>query len=183
MNRAQRRAQMRGRRNQIRSATSAITGSGRVPVFGADDRLVDTISPRDVERYRSVPNARIVRDHVTGETRVILDHHSDDSTLIVHRGNPRRYSHDHETEKNPPRVWTLRPLQSRDRAIYQSSILDCITEERKQIVAIDAELARQWKPRMGGNKSNRVVTELRHRREKIEAGLNERLHQVYEKAA
>jgi len=49
----------------------------------------------------------------------------------VRRGNPRRYSSDRETERNPHGVWQLRRLGSADpdaeafvAQIYRASVLD-----------------------------------------------------------
>jgi hypothetical protein len=56
--------------------------------------------------------------------RITLSNVSDDSSLVVHRGNPRRYSHDHENEVNPPRVWAMRHISSQVRDIFRASVLD-----------------------------------------------------------
>lgn len=121
MNRAQRRAKLRERRGLV----EAVNRGGKVPVIGRDDRVLVLLDPCDLKHYREAPNAKIQ------EGAVILRHFSDDSTMIVHRGNPRRYSHDHETPENPARVWTMRKLAppSKDgeafvQRIFRASVLD-----------------------------------------------------------
>jgi hypothetical protein len=75
------------------------------------DRVVDLVDSAMAERMAKAPNAKAVRARKTGAiARIILKNHGDDSSLVEHRGNPRRYSHDHETEQNPARCWTLRHL-------------------------------------------------------------------------
>lgn len=102
-----------------------------IPVCADDSRgiqrvveLADDIRTRQLAK---APNAAVIRRRKTGEVvRIKLRNFSDDSSLEVHRSNPRRYSHDHETEQNPPRVWTLRKLPSGTRDIYRASVLDCM---------------------------------------------------------
>ncbi len=125
MNRVERRAKARERRGLVK----AVNRGGKIPVIGRDDRVLALIPARDVKHYREAPNAR-VQENDAGQV-IVLQHWSDDTSLIVHRGNPRRYSHDHETGENPPRVWTMRRLGAKDPAgeafvqrIYRASILD-----------------------------------------------------------
>ena len=35
-----------------------------------------------------------------------------------------RYSHNHETQQNPPRVWTLKPIRKRDRQAFTAVLGD-----------------------------------------------------------
>jgi hypothetical protein len=42
-----------------------------------------------------------------------------------HRGNPRRYSYDHESDQNPRGVWTLKHLDRSTRQIFRAAIDDC----------------------------------------------------------
>lgn len=131
MNRAQRRAQKRERRDLV----EAVNKGGKVPVWVRDDRaltgwaVLALVRREDVKHYESAPNAKVKggdQDKV-----IVLQHFSDDSSMIVHRGNPRRYSHANETSDNPARVWTMRKLGSNDpeteafvRKIYRASVLD-----------------------------------------------------------
>lgn len=138
MNRPQRRAAEKAKRAETRALVSAINAGGRVPVFGADNRVVALVRKQDVRYYETAPNAVVTRDPANGEVRITLGHLSDDTSMIVHRGNPRRYSHDHETSDNPARVWTMRKLAHPDttvdlfvRAIYRASVLDNLKDKRR----------------------------------------------------
>jgi hypothetical protein len=110
---------------------------GRVLVIGSDGRVIELCDQVRAERLAKHPNATAVRRRKDKKiVRIQLEQVSDESAIVVHRGNPRRYSHDHETEANPPRVWTMRRLGANDpdaekyvREIYQASILDCLTTE------------------------------------------------------
>jgi hypothetical protein len=58
------------------------------------------------------PNVKVIRrrkDKMIVELQV--RECGDDSALPDRKGNPRAYSHDHETDQNPPRCWTLRRLR------------------------------------------------------------------------
>jgi hypothetical protein len=189
VNRAQRRAKLRGQKSQLQAATHAVNETGRIPVFsGRENRLVDTIAPWEVEHYRLAVNSHVILDEAGRPIRIVLDSHSDDTEMVVHRGNPRRYSHDHENEQNPPRVWTLRRLVKRDRDIYRSSVLDCIAPERKKVVAIDVAIAKAERkleklPTSRRRRENvRTIDALRAERKTVVAPLVERLKQVYEAA-
>lgn len=124
MNRRQRRA------SRMRNATPA-TGA-LVPVFGFDGRVIELADPSRVRQLAAAENATVVRRRRDNRVeRIHLLGVSDDSRLVKHRGNPRRYSHDHETVANPPRVWTIRRLGSDDpeaeqfvQRIFRSSVLD-----------------------------------------------------------
>jgi len=107
----------------------------RIPVFGPDNRAIALIAPTELRWYEAAGNAKVVKDRDGKVVRVNLKHLSDDSTLVVHRGNPRRYSHDHETEANPPRVWTIRRLAPNDtdadrfvQRVFRASVLDNLKE-------------------------------------------------------
>lgn len=103
-----------------------------MPVFGPDDHIVALVPRREVRLYETAPNARLVRARRSGQVvRINLRTLSDDTSMVVHRGNPRRYSHDHEAPDNPENVWTLRRLANPDssidlfiRKIYRASVLD-----------------------------------------------------------
>lgn len=103
----------------------------RVPLFGPGDRVLALVPPEQVRRYEAAPNAQIIRRRDGQAVRIQLRALGDDTGLIVHRGNPRRYSHDHETDNNPDRVWMLRRLAQHEssadmyvRVIFRASILD-----------------------------------------------------------
>jgi hypothetical protein len=123
MNRRQRRAAKR-------AGLRVIPLDARIPVFGPHQRAVALIGRDELRWYERAENAVLVRE--SGRVvEIRLQHSADDSHLVVHRGNPRRYSHDRETEQNPPRVWTMRRLGSDDRKaeqyvreIYRASVID-----------------------------------------------------------
>jgi len=73
------------------------------------------------------PNVREVRRHKSGELfQLEVTTQGNDERMPARLGNPRRYSHDHETDDNPARNWMLRHLFG-GRDIYQRPALDCIT--------------------------------------------------------
>ncbi len=125
MNRRERRAKARERRGLV----EAVNRGGKIPVIGRDERVLALVQPRDVKFYESAPNAKVSGRE--GEKVIVLRHFSDDSSMVKHRGNPRRYSHDHETSQNPARVWTMRKLAPPDKdgeafvqRIFRASVLD-----------------------------------------------------------
>jgi hypothetical protein len=106
--------------------------NGRVIVLGANDRVIELADQARAEHLAKAENAHAVRRRRDQQiVRIHLANFSDDSRLEIHRGNPRRYSHDHATAHNPRGVWTMRRLGANDpeaeayvRDIYQSSVLD-----------------------------------------------------------
>jgi hypothetical protein len=111
-------------------------GDERVIVLGASDRVIELADQVRAERLARGENAEVIRRRRDRKiVRIHLQNFSDDSRLEVHRGNPRRYSHDHETDQNPRGVWTMRCLGSKDpaaeayvRDIYRASVLDTLRE-------------------------------------------------------
>jgi prolyl oligopeptidase PreP (S9A serine peptidase family) len=105
-------------------------------VFGSDHRVIELTDQVRAERLARHPNAKAVRRRRDKKImRIQLTELSDDRRLIVHRGNPRRYSHDHESESNPRGVWTMRRLGSTDpaaeqyvREIYRAAVVDNVVE-------------------------------------------------------
>lgn len=128
-----------------RSASS----TDRVIVVGAGNRVIELTDQVRAERLARAGNAAVVRRRRDKQiVRISLDNFSDDSTVVTHRGNPRRYSHDHETETNPRGVWTMRRLGAKDpdaeqyvREIYQASILDNLIEDQKDESETDRRAA------------------------------------------
>jgi hypothetical protein len=97
----------------------------RVLVIGSNDRVIELADQARAERLAKAGNATPVRRRKDGKImRITLAAVSDDSRLVKHRGNPRRYSSDKETESNPRGVWKLRHLSSEVRDIYRASVLD-----------------------------------------------------------
>ena len=105
----------------------------RAIVIGANDRVIELSDQVRAARLARGANVeKVVRRRKDGRiVRIRLSSLSDDQNLEIHRGNPRRYSHDHETESNPRGVWTMRKLGSKDagaeayvRDVYRASVLD-----------------------------------------------------------
>jgi hypothetical protein len=147
LNRKARRALKQQQREQVREITTAVNRGGLIPVFGPGSHLPDAmIWPHELARYEAAPNAVVIRERATGATRVLLRNFSDDTNMVVHRGNPRRYSHDHETPSNPQNVWALRrlvwcePDDDREAAeqfvrdVFRASVLDNLKDNRRDNV-------------------------------------------------
>lgn len=101
----------------------------RVLVFGANDRVIELADQVRAERLAKAENVDVVRRRKDRKiVRIHLKNFSDDSRLEIHRGNPRRYSHDHENDLNPPRVWTMRHISSEVQDIFRASVLDNLKE-------------------------------------------------------
>ena len=100
--------------------------SGRVPVF-AGPRIIELADAARVRRLLAGRNAEAVRQRKSRRiVQVNLLNFGDDSRAAVHpRGNPRRYSHDHENPDNPRGVWKLRRLPNQDAPLYRLSVTDC----------------------------------------------------------
>jgi hypothetical protein len=128
MNRKQRRAAKR-------SGIVVFHRDDRIPVYGPENHVVALVARSELRWYETAENAHLVRDRSGEVIRVNLQHLTDDSSMVVHRGNPRRYSHDHENSENPPRVWMIRRLAKDDTSadrfvqrIFRSSVLDNLKE-------------------------------------------------------
>jgi|ERR1041385_1409335 hypothetical protein len=95
----------------------------RIPVFSGP-YLIEFANPLRAEILAKAENARVTRckrGKLKGQIICIdLRQMSDDSNMAIHRGNPRRYSHDRETKTNPARVWTLRHLPNQTKSIYRA---------------------------------------------------------------
>jgi hypothetical protein len=77
----------------------------------AGPRCLEFASPERVQRLIAASNVKIVRKRKTGSiVEVHLLEFGDDFRLPASHANPQRLSHNHETEDNPARVWTLKKL-------------------------------------------------------------------------
>lgn len=89
----------------------------RVPVR-AGPRCIEMADPSRVRHLLQAPNMRAIRRHK--DRRLVglqvLDV-GDDSHQKPRRGNPLQYSHNHETEDNPSKVWTLKPVPDEARQV------------------------------------------------------------------
>ena len=106
----------------------------RIPVCNADGMIVDRADPARVRRLALAPNATVVRRRPTGIrrqlrqpgeiVRILLASTADDSLENSLRGNPRSYSHNHETLENPEKVWTLKRIPGAAADIFRAVIND-----------------------------------------------------------
>ena len=102
----------------------------RVPVFSGP-RCLELADPSRVRVLLRAPNAKPVRrrkDKCIVEIQ--MSSVSDDTALKPTDANPRRHSHNHAVDKpdwtgNPERVWTLKPIRKRDRAIFRAVLDSC----------------------------------------------------------
>lgn len=87
----------------------------RAVVIGVDGRVIELADQARAHWLAEAENTgRVVRSRRGEIVRIELEQFSDDEVLEGRHGNPRHYSHDHETETNPRGVWDLRHLDVRD---------------------------------------------------------------------
>jgi len=61
-------------------------------------------------------NVRVIRRHRDSEVvEIQVRAVGDDSERKARKGNPRRYTHDSETDENPARVWTFKRWNGPER--------------------------------------------------------------------
>lgn len=74
--------------------------------------IVDVVDEARARRMASAPNvtASFVRQRKTKKIVRLVIRDFGGNYKGPRRGNPRQYSHDHETRDNPPRVWTFKRL-------------------------------------------------------------------------
>jgi hypothetical protein len=100
-----------------------------IPVCNADGVIVDRVDSARARRLALAPNATVVRKRrgsgAGAVVRILLGSTSDDSLADSLHGNPRSYSHNHETDTNPEKVWTLKRIPSDTADIFGAVVLDC----------------------------------------------------------
>jgi len=93
----------------------------KIPVCNTEGRIIERVaigSPRAIHLLKA-PNATIVRKRHRGEpVRILLISQGDESRLKDKFGDPRAYSHRHETETNPENVWTLKRIPTETADIF-----------------------------------------------------------------
>ena len=104
----------------------------RIPVCNEEGVIVERCDPARARRLAAAPNATVVRKRVRGSlrrfgqrgeiVRIILDSAGDDSHQKRQHGNPRSYSHNHETDTNPENVWTLKRIPSESADIFTAVV-------------------------------------------------------------
>lgn len=100
----------------------------RVPVF-AGPKIIEFADPVRLRRILQARNAKAVRrrrDRAIVQVNIFAV--GDDTAWNPEhpRGNPRRYSHDHENPDNPRGTWKLRYLPDEDRPVYLLAVTDCL---------------------------------------------------------
>lgn len=98
----------------------------RIPVFsgGRCVDLVDEARARQLGKARNVQAIRRRKDRRVVELHI--ENHGGDWKGKAMRGDPRKYSHDHETDHNPNRCWTLRHLPDHTEPLFRLAIKDCL---------------------------------------------------------
>jgi hypothetical protein len=91
----------------------------------AGGRLVEFADEARARRLGEGRNVKVVRRRKDRQiVEIRLKDYGSSWKIRAGEGNPRRYSHDHETEHNPPRVWTLRHLPDQARDLFRLSVTD-----------------------------------------------------------
>jgi hypothetical protein len=107
--------------------------SGFVPVFEGE-RFLELADPARVAFLSRASNVKVIRKRNKGERSIVelqmCAKPDDDLALNAKTGNPRRLSHDHAVDAsnwtgNPNRVWTIKPIRKRDRAIFRAVLDSC----------------------------------------------------------
>jgi hypothetical protein len=89
------------------------------------ERCLELADGARVARLARAANAELVRRRRDGKLVEIQLHEAgDDSAKRARLGNPRRYSHDHETDDNPENVWTLREIPSKARPVFLTVVAE-----------------------------------------------------------
>jgi len=85
----------------------------RVPAMSGL-RCLELAGPERIAQLLKAPNTKAVRRRKDGKVvEIQFIEHGDDSRVPARQGNPRRYSHDHETDQNPANNWMLKHLGKR----------------------------------------------------------------------
>jgi hypothetical protein len=110
----------------------------RVPVYSTDAggnlRCIDIADEARARRLTQAHNAQVIRRR---KDRRIVEIHltsqGDDSEWQPEhpRGNPRRYSHDHESEDNPRGTWKLKHIPDEAAEIFTAVLDQCLMTEKK----------------------------------------------------
>lgn len=96
----------------------------RIPVM-VGDTCIELVSQERVRTLLTAPNVRAIR---RPKDRKVIQLRIEDLGRTpgpARHGDPRRYSHDHETPDNPVNVWTLRRIPTSARSIFGTAVNDC----------------------------------------------------------
>lgn len=90
-------------------------------------RCIELADTARVARLSQAPNVQLIRRRRDGKVvEIQVQEYGDDSQQPAHHGNPRAYSHDHETDSNPARVWTLKHLPDEAGPIFRTVTTECL---------------------------------------------------------
>jgi hypothetical protein len=100
----------------------------RIPVF-VDGRCIDLVDEARAKRLAKAFNVEAIRRRK--DKRIVelrIENYGGDWKGQPKRGDPRKYSHDNETEQNPNCCWTLRHLPKSTASLYRLAVTDCLTK-------------------------------------------------------
>jgi hypothetical protein len=96
----------------------------RIPVF-SNGRCIDLVDETRAKRLAKARNVEAIRRRK--DKRIVelhIENYGGDWKGNRRHGDPRKYSHDHETDQNPNRCWTLRHLPEHVAPLFRLSITD-----------------------------------------------------------
>ena len=105
-------------------ATTSREREKLIPVM-AGERCLELATHSRATAIAAAPNAVPIRRHRDGKLVEIQVRDFGADAGFPQHGDPRRYSHNHETETNPPQVWTLRHIPRNQRSLFGSAVNDC----------------------------------------------------------
>lgn len=98
----------------------------RIPVCNCDGVIVERVDRARARRLAMAINATVVRKRNGEIVRINMGATSDDSLEDSLHGNPLKYSHNHETETNPEKVWTIKRIPAKVQCIFQEVVTSCL---------------------------------------------------------
>lgn len=98
----------------------------RVPVFSGL-RCIELADEQRARHLAKAPNAEVIRRHKDRQVvQINLQDQGADKPLPFPRGNPRSYSHNHETSTNPEKVWTMKRLPDSTAPVFDEVVNSCL---------------------------------------------------------
>jgi hypothetical protein len=96
----------------------------RIPVF-ANGQVIELADEQRARQLAKGQNARWVKARKSGrKIGIHLDNYGASFTVPAKNGNPRRYSHDNQTDDNPAGVWTLKHLPASTAHLFRLSVTE-----------------------------------------------------------
>jgi hypothetical protein len=115
----------------------------RVPVCNADGVIIERAGRSRLARLAYAPNSTVVRRPRRkggGIVRVLLQDVGNDSMEDSRRNSSRVLSHQHETNVNPARVWTLKHIADSAADLFDTVVNEQCTPKR--IPSLTADIFR-----------------------------------------